>query len=284
LNFLKAGIVFADLLNTVSPTYAQEIQTPYYGCGLQGVLAERRKDLFGIVNGVDYAVWSPDTDPHLPARYDVATVADGKARCKQAVQEGLRLPARPATPLLALIARLVDQKGLDILVPAAREMLQEDVQLAILGEGDPKYHRQLSELSERHPGKVGLHLGFDEALAHRIEAGADIFLMPSMFEPCGLNQMYSMRYGTPPVVRATGGLADTVVDCTPESLAAGRATGFRFVAYAPEALLDAVQRALDLYRRHPADWRKLQRQGMQQDWSWNRCAAEYERLYERLRS
>ncbi len=283
LNFLKAGVVFSDLLNTVSPTYAREIQTPAYGCGLEGVLAERAKNLFGIVNGVDYDVWDPAADRFLVERYTPESVAAGKPRCKEALQRTFRLPEKPNVPLFGMVARLVDQKGLDILLPAAAEMLHEGVQLVVLGEGDPSYHQQLRALSESHPGQVGLSLGFDEAVAHQIEAGADAFLMPSLFEPCGLNQMYSMKYGTPPVVRATGGLADTVVDATPENLAAGRATGFRFAAYSPEALLNAVRRALALYRR-PDDWLRLMRAGMRQDWSWGRCAGEYEKLYERLRT
>lgn len=281
LNLLKAGIVFADLINTVSPTYAREIQTPYFGCGLQGVLTDRQKDLFGIVNGVDYHVWCPATDPHLEALYDAATLSDGKPRCKSALQRKFAIAERADAMLLGMVARLVNQKGLDILVPAARELLRGGVQFIVLGEGDARYQQLLGELREQFPGQMGLFLGFEEALAHQIEAGVDAFLMPSMFEPCGLNQMYSMKYGTPPVVRATGGLADTVVDCTPETLANNTATGFRFVAYSPEELIDTVLRAVDLHRR-PNDWLRLQRAGMRQDWSWGRCASEYEKLYERL--
>ena len=282
LNFLKAGLVFADLLNTVSPTYAREVQTPEFGAGLEGVLAGRRDDLFGIVNGVDYAAWDPASDPFLPAHYTAATLEDGKAACKAALRRHFGLRGDPGAPLLGVVARLVDQKGLDILVPAAKELLRDGVQFAILGEGDPKYHKQLRELSEAYPDRVGLLIGFDEGLAHQVEAGADAFLMPSHFEPCGLNQMYSMRYGTPPVVRATGGLADTVTDCTPETLAADRATGFRFDVYSADALVGAARRALDLYRHRRADWLRVARAGMRQDWSWGRCAAEYETLYGRL--
>jgi starch synthase len=283
LNFLKAGIVFSDLVNTVSPTYAREIQTPYYGAGLQGVLAERRKDLFGIVNGVDYEVWDPARDPILAARYDAATVTDGKPVCKQALQRLFGLPEKPGAMLLGMVARLVAQKGPELLLGAAREMLREETQLIVVGEGEAKYHRQLDELRQRHPQQVGLFIGFNEPLAHQVEAGADVFLMPSQFEPSGLNQLYSMKYGTPPVVRATGGLADTVTDCTPETLAQDRATGFRFVPYSPEGLLGAVRRALALYRERPSDWLRLMRAGMRQDWSWARSAREYQQLYLKLR-
>jgi starch synthase len=282
LNFLKAGIVFADLLNTVSPTYAKEIQTPYYGAGLQGVLMERNRDLFGIVNGIDYRAWDPANDPHLAATYDVDTLAEGKPKCKAALQRGFGLPERPRAPLLGMVARLADQKGFDLLAGAGRAILETGAQLVVLGEGERKYHEMLRGLNERHPGQVGLYFGFDEGRAHQVEAGADAFLMPSLYEPSGLNQLYSMRYGTPPVVRATGGLADTVTDCTPEALASGQATGFRFIPYSPEGLLDAVRRALDLYHNRPDDWLRLARNGMRQDWSWGRSAREYVKLYERL--
>lgn len=285
LNFLKAGIVFSDWLTTVSPTYAEEIQTPYYGCGLQGVLAERRHHLSGIVNGVDYRVWDPATDPLLPAHYDSATVAEGKAQCKAALQRRYGLPEEPRVPLLGLIARLVEQKGIDLVMNAIDTLLTAPpgAQLVVLGEGDPVYHKMLQELHKRLPDRVGLTLGFDEKLAHQIEAGSDIYLMPSQFEPSGLNQLYSLRYGTPPVVRATGGLADTITDCTPQTLADGSGTGFRFVAYTPAAFQEATQRALDLYRQQPDSWVKLVRNGMAKDWSWDRSAVEYERIYLRER-
>jgi starch synthase len=282
LNLLKAGIVFADAVSTVSPTYAREIQTPYYGCGLQGVLTEREHQLVGIVNGADYHAWDPATDAHLPALYDHETVETGKAQCKRALQRHFGLPEEARTPLLGMVARLVEQKGLDLLARSAPALLADGAQLVVLGEGDPKYHRVLEDLRRRHPRQVGLTLGFDEALAHRIEAGADLFLMPSLYEPSGLNQLYSMKYGTPPVVRLTGGLADTVVDCTPATLAAGTATGFAFLARAPEALTDAVRRAERLYCDEPDQWRRLVQNGMRQDWSWERVAGEYEKVYAAL--
>lgn len=284
INFLKGGIVFADVITTVSPMYAREIQTPYFGCGLQGVLAQRSRKLHGIVNGVDYSVWNPATDPHLPARYSAENVTAGKALCKQALQRRYGLLEKPRTPLLGMVSRLVDQKGLDLLLPAAKTLVSgepkaTDVQLVVLGEGEPTTHDKLLDLRGRYPDKIGVTIAQDEELAHQIEAGADIFLMPSRFEPCGLNQLYSLKYGTVPVVRATGGLADTVVDATPENLAAGKASGISFLAYTPEAFLEAIHRALDLYSNHPDRWLALQKTGMSQDWSWNHAAAEYESLY-----
>lgn len=279
INFLKAGIVFADRLNTVSPTYAREIQTTIYGCGLQGVLTRRAKDLTGIVNGVDYRTWDPATDIHIAHRYQVADVAQGKAACKKALQKTFALEENPRTPLLGLISRLVDQKGLDLVEAVAPALLLKNIQLVVLGLGDPKYHNMLLELRQRYPRHVGVRLALDEAMAHQIEAGADMFLMPSRYEPCGLNQLYSLKYGTVPVVRATGGLADTVVDCTPENLAGGRATGFTFLVPSAQAFLEAVQRALTMHEKDPAAWRQLQETGMRLDWSWTRSAAEYEKVY-----
>lgn len=283
LNFLKAGIVFADLISTVSPTYAKEIQTPYYGGGLDGVLAERRERLFGIVNGVDYGVWNPATDPCLVATYDVETVAQRKPLCKAALQRRFGLPEQPATPLLGMVARLVEQKGLDLVGKAAQPLLQQGVQLIVLGEGEAVYHRMLLALRSQFPDQVGVVFGFDDALAHQIEAGADMFLMPSQYEPAGLNQLYSLKYGTVPIVRATGGLADTITDYTPQTAEAGTATGFSFVPNTPAALVRTVGRALELYRSSPEKWLALMRTGMLQDWSWDRIAAEYEKLYALLK-
>jgi starch synthase len=281
LSLLKAGLVFADLLNTVSPTYAREIQTPYYGRGLQGVLYERRQRLFGIVNGVDYDVWDPGHDHHIPAHYGPDDLA-GKAVCKRELQKECGLPQEAQTPLLGVVARLTEQKGVDLIAAAAESLLSEGEQLVILGEGDPKYHVQLERIRSRFPTRMFLLLGFNEPLAHRIEAGADVFLMPSAFEPSGLNQLYSLRYGTPPVVRATGGLADTVTDTNDETIAAGTATGFSFTAYDPRALLETIGRALALWRTRPEVWRQVMVTGMRQDWSWDRSAAEYEELFRQL--
>ncbi len=282
MNFLKAGIVFADLLSTVSPTYAREIQTPYYGCGLQGVLARRQDRLFGIVNGVDYRVWDPAIDPHLAANYDAGSVAVGKPVCKAALQRYCQLAESPGTPLFGIVSRLADQKGLDLVGKVAPELLRHDTQLVVLGQGDTTYEKLLLDLRARYPRQVGVTLTQDEPLAHMIEAGADMFLMPSQYEPCGLSQLYSLKYGTVPVVRSTGGLADTVVDANPQTLHAGTATGFRFVPYTPAAFLETIYRALTLYHNQPDRWLDLVRTGMRQDWSWNRSAAEYERLYIKL--
>jgi starch synthase len=283
VNFLKAGIVFGDWVSTVSPTYAKEIQTPYYGCGLEGVLAERRDRLVGIVNGVDYGVWNPATDPHLAATYDEESVAQRKPLCKAALQRRFALPVQPQTPVLGVVARLIEQKGLDLIVQVAEPLFRQDVQLVVLGEGDAAYHRMLLDLRSRFPNRLGIVFAFDEPLAHQIEGGADIFLMPSQYEPAGLNQLYSLKYGTVPVVRATGGLADTITDCTPQTLAAGTATGFAFVPYTPSFLLATIQRAVQMYRHSPQQWLSLMKTGMRQDWSWDRIAIEYERLYASVR-
>jgi starch synthase len=282
LNFLKAGCVFADWLSTVSPRYAEEVQTMVFGCGLEGVLTERRSVLTGIVNGVDYAVWDPATDPHLAANYDAQTVFERKPACKLELQAHYGLPARPEVPLLGLVARLVEQKGVSLVIQSAHELLSHDVQLVVLGEGDPHVHRQLAQVRAHFPQKVGLKVGFDEGLAHRVEAGADLFLMPSQYEPSGLNQLYSLRYGTVPVVRAVGGLYDTITDTTADTLAAGTANGFRFGPYTATAFQQAVHRALACYHYQTESWRQVVRTGMKQDWSWGRSAAEYEHLYERI--
>jgi starch synthase len=282
LNFLKAAVVFSDAVSTVSPTYAKQIQTPEYGCGLEGVLEERRDRLFGIVNGVDYRIWNPAIDPHLPSNYDESSVADRKPQCKAFLQRHYGLQEKPRAPLLGMVARLIEQKGLRLLASVANSFLNRGVQLTVLGDGDPPYHQMLLDLKEHYPQQVGVTFGFDEALAHQIEAGADMFLMPSRYEPAGLNQLYSMKYGTVPIVHATGGLADTIVDCTPQNLAAGTATGFAFTAYRPAAFLNAFERALKLYEAYPHDWQKLMKTGMRQDWSWERIAGEYEKLYLRF--
>jgi starch synthase len=278
LNCLKAGLVYADLLTTVSPTYAREIQTRMLGCGLHGVLMQRSDRLFGIVNGIDDHVWNPATDPHLAARFDAARL-DRKQRCKGALQRHFQLVEKPRTPLVGVVSRLAEQKGFDLIEKVAPSLLAGDIQLAVLGDGDKVYRDMLLKLRAQFPRRVGLHLGYDEPLAHQIEAGADLFLMPSQYEPCGLNQLYSLKYGTIPVVHATGGLADTVVDATSANLKAGKATGFAFRPYAEQALADALGLALTLYRNEPAIWQSLQQTGMAQDWSWRRSAAEYERLY-----
>lgn len=282
LNLLKAGLVFADRLNTVSPRYAEEIQTAAFGAGLEGVLQHRRAVLSGILNGVDYRVWNPATDPYLPQTYDPSCVESGKAACKSALQSELRLRPAANAPLVAFVGRLTEQKGIDLIVDVLPEWTRTtDVQWVVLGTGEPRFHQALLGLAERFPHKLAVRLEFSERLAHRIEGGADLFLMPSRFEPCGLSQMYSMKYGTVPVVRATGGLVDTVVDATPQALAEGRATGFVFSECSPLALSEALRRACELYRR-PHQWRQLQATCLQQDWSWERSAREYQALYRRI--
>jgi starch synthase len=282
LNCLKAGIVFSDAITTVSPTYAKEIQTPEFGFGLEGVLAERHDRCLGIVNGVDYGIWNPAADPLLAARYDADSVWLEKPTCKAAIEKRFRLDPAPMAPLLAMISRLIEQKGLDLVFQTADALLADGARIIILGQGERVYESMARALQDRFPGKVGIHLGFDEALAHQIEAGSDIFLMPSRFEPSGLNQLYSLKYGTVPVVHAVGGLADTIVDCTPANLESGKATGFTFAPFDPEIFLQTVRRAMMMYCRQPADWRRLVRTGMEQNWSWDRSAVEYERVYEQL--
>ena len=246
INCLKGGLVYADCLSTVSPTYSREIQTPEFGCGLEGVLVWRRDDLQGILNGIDVDVWNPKTDRHLAASYWDGELA-GKSVCKLWLQKRHALPQHHVF-LIGMIQRLAEQKGIDIFVQAAEEILALPLQLVILGTGDPVYHEQLERLAKRFPDKLAVTLGFDNALAHQIEAGGDAFLMPSRFEPCGLNQMYSMRYGTIPIVRQVGGLADTVRDVSPATLEAGTATGFVFTDYSAKALLAAVKRAVAAFR------------------------------------
>jgi starch synthase len=281
LCFMKAGLVFADLLSTVSPTYAREIQTHRYGHGLDGLLRDSRSDLHGIVNGIDTQAWSPLHEPMIAERYDAASVLQGKARCKDWLQEHAALDRRPEVPLFAQIGRLDPHKGWDLLAEVADRLLTRDVQLVLLGAGHPKYEALLEDLGRRHPGRCSAVLGFDDALAHRIEAGADLYLMPSLHEPCGLNQLYSLAHGTVPIVRATGGLADTVVDANPRTLADGTATGFCFTDPTAKALWRTIERALALWLDRDA-WLKLMRTGMSQDWSWSRSAREYTRLYEEM--
>ncbi len=279
LNLLKTGLVFADRLNTVSPRYAEEIQTAPLGCGLEGVLQSRRDVLSGIVNGVDYGEWDPATDPHLPANYGPETVDAGKPVCKAALQGDLGLPAAPQVPLIAFIGRLVDQKGVDLLAATMRDWVQShDAQWVILGTGEPSYQDQFTMLAQRFPRKACTRLEFSNRLAHRIEGGADILVMPSRYEPCGLNQLYSLKYGTVPVVRATGGLADTIADMAADTSGAGTANGFSFRDSSALALAETLQRACNTYSQ-PDVWKRLIRTGMRQDWSWANSARGYVDLY-----
>jgi starch synthase len=276
LNFMKAGIVFADAITTVSPNYAREVLTPEHGNALDGLLRHRARDLVGILNGIDDEAWDPSKDANLPAHFTAGDLS-GKARCKAALQREVGLAARAEAPLVAMVGRLAEQKGIDLVAAALRDLLDLDMQLVLLGSGRRDYEEIFRGAARERPDRVAVRIGFDEALAHRIEAGADAFLMPSRFEPCGLNQMYSLRYGTVPVVRAVGGLEDTVEDF--DGFRSG--TGFKFREYHPAAMLTALRRALDV-RRDARAWRGLQERGMAQDFSWAHSAAEYERLFERL--
>ncbi len=273
INFLKGGLVFADLLNTVSRTYAREIQTPEFGCGLEGVLQERSSALFGVVNGIDYEVWNPETDPEIPKRY-TAEDLEGKRICKVSLREELGLRDEPG-PLLGMVTRLAEQKGTDLVLAALPELLAEGCQLVLLGSGDPSLEQAFADAAQRSPGQAVVRLGYDAALARRIYAGADCLLMPSRYEPCGLGQLISLRYGTVPVVRWTGGLVDTVKEFDPATLAG---TGFGFEGFSVEALAGAVRRALATYRQ-PERWRQLVLNGMAEDFSWEASAREYVTLY-----
>jgi starch synthase len=279
VNFLKTGIVFADAVNAVSPTYAREIQTAgEYGHGLEGVLSDRASDVCGILNGIDRSVWDPETDARIPANYSARETA-GKAVCKAKLQEELGLPVRPEAPLVGSIGRLTEQKGMSLLIEITNDLLarEPDCQIVVLGSGERPLEEALRALEERHPQGVRARIGYDDGLAHRIEAGSDIFAMPSRYEPCGLNQMYSMTYGTIPVVRRTGGLADTVED-SPDPDAG---TGFVFDEFEPAAFLEALVRAIARFR-DPAAWGRLIERAMGRDWSWDRSAGEYVALYEKM--
>ncbi len=268
MSFLKGGLVFADAITTVSPTYAREVQTAAFGFGLDGVLRQRRDALIGILNGIDTEAWNPATDVRIAGRYDASRL-EGKAVNKRALQRRMGLAIEPGVPLLGSISRFAHQKGIDLIVAAADELAAAPAQLAVLGIGERELEGTLRAAAARHPGKVAVRVGFDEDLAHLIEAGADMFLMPSRYEPCGLNQMYSQRYGTPPVARRTGGLADTIAD--------GK-TGFLFYE---EKLVAAVQRAMAAWREAPR-WREIQRSAMARDFSWAAPARQYAGLYSRL--
>ena len=279
ISFLKSGIVFSGIITTVSPRYAEEIQTPELGFGFDGILRARSADLVGILNGIDYDQWDPERDLNLPVPFSASNMA-GKAAAKRKVLEtfGLRgTPALRRRPLVAMISRMVDQKGFDLLDQLSDALPALHASIVLLGSGEPRYEARWKELATRHPNRIGVKIGFDDGLAHLVEGGADMFLMPSRFEPCGLNQMYSLRYGTVPIVRATGGLFDTVHDVDRRT---GRGTGFTFVDYSPVALIGALGRALEMFENRPA-WRRVQRAGMREDFSWDASAREYVKVYER---
>ncbi len=286
LNLLKTGIAFADKITTVSPTYATEICRPDGGYGLEGLLNYRKRDLIGILNGIDVDVWNPESDVFLPCKFNATTVELGKPACKSYLQKRMHLPQEPDAQLFGMVSRMADQKGFDLVMAATDRLLSQNIQMAFLGTGDPACEAQLRELATKYPTKVAVEIGFDEALAHQIEAGADAFLMPSRFEPCGLNQMYSLRYGTVPIVRKVGGLADSVTNFEsdarkPELVAQSleKGTGFVFSEYSHDVFASTVERAIRTWSQKPA-WNKLVQNGMKGDWSWSRSAQAYVDVYQ----
>jgi starch synthase len=279
VNCLKGGIIFSDAVSTVSPTYAKEIMTVEYGCGLEGVLASRTDGVKGITNGIDVASWNPESDSYLPSQYTAADLS-GKQTCKRALQRELGLPNRDV-PLLAVIGRLTFQKGFDLLIDVIPELMSLDTQIVVLGTGDPHLEQQFIAVKARYPDRIGICLGFDEGMAHRIEAGSDMLIMPSRYEPCGLSQMYSLRYGTVPIVRRTGGLADTVVPFRPSTVKSRCATGFHFIDASTDSLLSALLLSLHVYKERET-WQSLIQAGMKADLSWDRSARLYVDLYRGL--
>ena len=279
MNLLKGGIVYSDKINTVSEKYAQEIQTPEYGCGLEGVLKSRSNSLSGILNGVDYEDWSPQKDKYIIKHFSSKSTA-GKLECKKDLLSEYGLKINPEKPVIGVISRLADQKGFDILSPIMEDILKLDMGFILLGTGEEKYHNSFKEYARKFPANAGINIAFDIGLSHKIEAGCDMFLMPSLFEPCGLNQIYSLKYGTIPIVRATGGLDDTIEDFDP---ATGKGNGFKFTNYSPEVLLKTIKRAIEVYKDKTA-WAKLQKNAMRCDFSWNASAKKYEKLYKSLAS
>ena len=276
-SFIKGGLVYADRLTTVSPSYAREICTPEYGCGLDGLLTARSEFLSGILNGVDYEVWNPGTDRLIPQTYSYRSL-DRKRDNKLALQKAFGLPVEPGMALLGHVGRLVDQKGIDLLIDIIPALVQRPVQLVILGSGEKSFETALVQLSQQYPRKLQVHIGYDEKLSHLLEAGSDIFLMPSRFEPCGLNQLYSLRYGTPPVVRRTGGLGDSVTHTSSTTLQKKTASGFVFEEASAKTLLKTIDRAL-YYFAQPAIWKQIVQTGMKLDFSWKRSADDYLALY-----
>lgn len=277
-SFIKGGLIFADRINTVSPNYAQEIQQPEFGNGLDELLHYRNDRLSGILNGIDDTVWNPETDAHIKKNYDHKKLA-GKKQNKAALQKEFKLPNKPNTLLIGLIGRLVHQKGIDLVVNVLSQLSDLSIQFVALGTGETEYEQALRDLARQFPKNISVNIGYDEALAHRIEAGADVFLMPSRFEPCGLNQLYSLRYGTIPIVRNIGGLTDTVLDATPKALKEKTANGIVFENADSDSLLEAIMRATELFQDKKA-WKKLQQTGMQCGSSWRHSAQLYVELYE----
>ena len=277
VNFLKGGLIYSDYLTTVSRKYAEEIKTVEYGQGLDGVVRNRADRLTGILNGVDYSAWSPERDKVIASRYSAKDLS-GKLACKKDLLQAFGLPEEAVSkPVIGIVSRFAAQKGFDLIEKIAAELLAEDMVITALGAGEPKYEKLFRELAKAFPSKFSVKVAYDNIVAHKIEAGADMFLMPSRYEPCGLNQIYGLKYGTVPVVRATGGLDDTIDQFDP---ATGRGTGFKFQAYDGVALLESVRQAISVYRNEPMVWRRIQLNGMAQDFSWQVSAKEYVKLYE----
>jgi len=278
VDFLKGGLVYSDYLTTVSRRYAEEIKTAEYGQGLDGVVRNRADHLTGILNGVDYSAWSPERDKIIASRYSPKDFS-GKLACKKDLLELFGLPSEAVSkPVIGIVSRFAAQKGFDLMEQIAPDLLAEDLIVVALGAGEPKYEKLFRELARAYPSKCSVKVAFDNIVAHKIEAGADIFLMPSRYEPCGLNQIYSLKYGTVPVVRATGGLDDTIEQFDPVT---SRGTGFKFQEYDSGALLDCIRQAISVYRNEPAVWRRIQLNGMGKDFSWQNSAKEYVKVYER---
>jgi starch synthase len=276
-NFLKTGLHFADVITTVSRKYADEISSSEeYGSGLMGLLSKRKKDLHGILNGIDYNVWNPAADDLIYRKYDVKSL-DAKLDNKRALADRFHLPFKESMPIIGAISRMVEQKGFDLVLEVMEDLLKMNVQFILLGDGDKATEKRFETIQKKYPQQIGVFFGFDKELAHLIEAGSDLFVMPSRYEPCGLNQMYSMRYGTIPVVRATGGLDDTVEDYS----GGGKGTGFKFEKYEGKELLKAFHRALKVYQQ-PEEWKRVMRNGMSKDFSWEHSARHYVNLYKEL--
>jgi starch synthase len=277
VNFMKAGLIYSDAVSTVSPRYAEEIMTPEYACGLEGTLNDRREDVYGVLNGVDYSVWSPENDNFLKENFDAGSL-EKKTECKKDLLKQVNLPISPDKPLLGSVTRLVEQKGMDLLANITDRIVRLGAGVILLGQGDQKHNDLFKGLAEKYPGNVSVSIEFNEELAHKIEAGCDIFLMPSRYEPCGLNQMYSIKYGTIPVVRATGGLDDVIVDFDKDR---EKGNGFKFGPAEEDTFFDAIERAVNHYRDKDL-WRKLMVQAMSYDHSWEHSAKEYVQLYKRI--
>jgi len=283
VNFLKTGISFADIVNTVSETYAKELLTPEYSHGMHSVLKYREKDFYGIINGIDYSVWNPETDKLIPHNYSVNDLS-GKEKNKETLLENFNLSYNKNIPVIGIISRLAVQKGFDLIQAALSELMNLNAQWIILGSGEREYENMFQDLEDQMQDKVGVHIGYNNDLAHLIEAGSDIFLMPSHYEPCGLNQIYSLKYGTVPVVRKTGGLADTVHDWNEYSTyGVDSGTGFSFIDYSPQPLVHAIQRAINDFSNKPV-WEKIQTNGMAKDFSWKKSALKYDELYKKAKS